>query len=41
MIQALIDYKDIFAWSYDDMPGLGTELVAHKLPTDPAFPLVK
>ena len=41
MIQALIDYKDVFAWSYDDMPGLSTELVAHKLPTDPAFPPVK
>jgi hypothetical protein len=41
MIQALIDYKDVFVWSYDDMPGLSTELVAHKLPTDPAFPPVK
>ena len=41
MIQALIDYKDVFAWSYDDMPGLSTELVAHKLPTDPAFSPVK
>ena len=41
MIQALMDYKDVFAWSYDAMPGLSTELVAHKLPTDPAFPLVK
>jgi len=41
MIQVLIDYKDVFAWSYDDMPGLSTKLVAHKLPTDPAFPPVK
>ena len=41
MIQALMDYKDVFAWFYDDMPGLSTELVAHKLPTDPAFPPVK
>ena len=41
MIQALIDYKDVFACFYDDMRGLSTELVAHKLPTDPAFPPVK
>ena len=41
IIEALLDYKDIFAWSYDDMPGLSTDLVVHKLPTDPAFPPVK
>ena len=39
MIQALIDYKEVFAWSYDDIPGLSTELVVHKLPNDPAIPL--
>ncbi|KAF3647316.1 hypothetical protein FXO38_17099 [Capsicum annuum] len=41
IIQALIDYKYVFAWSYDDMPGLSTELVAHKFLTDPAFPPIK
>ncbi|XP_070019824.1 uncharacterized protein [Nicotiana sylvestris] len=41
MIKALIEYKDIFAWSYDDMPGLSSDLVVHKLPTDPTFPPVK
>ena len=35
------EYKDIFAWSYDDMPGLNTDFVVHKLPIDPAFPPVK
>ena len=39
IIKALFEYKDVFAWSYDDMPGLSTDLVVHKLPTDPAFPL--
>ncbi|XP_070011198.1 uncharacterized protein [Nicotiana sylvestris] len=31
----LKEYEDIFAWSYDDMAGLSTSIVAHKLPTDP------
>ncbi|XP_070035327.1 uncharacterized protein [Nicotiana tomentosiformis] len=41
IIKALFEYKDVFAWSYDDMPGLSTDLVVHKLPTDPAFPPIK
>ncbi|XP_070035446.1 uncharacterized protein [Nicotiana tomentosiformis] len=41
IIKALFEYKDVFAWSYDDMPGLSTDLVVHKLPTDPPFPPVK
>ncbi|XP_070037170.1 uncharacterized protein [Nicotiana tomentosiformis] len=41
IIKALFEYKDVFAWSYDDMPGLSTDLVVHKLPTDPTFPPVK
>ncbi|XP_070019403.1 uncharacterized protein [Nicotiana sylvestris] len=34
----LKEYEDIFAWSYDDMNGLSTSIVAHKLPTDPTWP---
>ncbi|XP_070017514.1 uncharacterized protein [Nicotiana sylvestris] len=41
IIKALFEYKDVFTWSYDDMPGLSTELVVHKLPTDPALLPVK
>ncbi|XP_070029456.1 uncharacterized protein [Nicotiana sylvestris] len=41
IIKALFECKDIFAWSYDDMPGLSIDLVVHKLPTDPAFPPIK
>ncbi|XP_070004936.1 uncharacterized protein [Nicotiana sylvestris] len=41
IIKALFEYKDVFAWSYDDMPDLSTNLVVHKLPIDPAFPPVK
>ncbi|XP_070037251.1 uncharacterized protein [Nicotiana tomentosiformis] len=41
IIKALFEYKDVFAWSYDDMPGLSADLVVHKFPIDPAFPPVK
>ncbi|XP_070024977.1 uncharacterized protein [Nicotiana sylvestris] len=34
----LKEYEDIFAWSYDDMTGLSTSIVAHKLLTDPTCP---
>ncbi|XP_070040394.1 uncharacterized protein [Nicotiana tomentosiformis] len=34
IVKTLFAYKDVFAWSYDDMPGLSTDLVAHKLPKD-------
>ena len=31
----LKEYVDIFAWSYQDMPGLSTEIVEHQLPMRP------
>ena len=37
----LHDCVDIFAWSYEDMPGLDTDIVVHRLPTKENFPLVK
>ncbi|XP_070049549.1 uncharacterized protein [Nicotiana tomentosiformis] len=40
-IRFLKEYEDIFAWSYDDVIGLSTSIVAHKLPTDPMCPHVK
>ena len=33
LIQMLHDYVEIFAWSYEDMPGLDTDIVVHRLPT--------
>ncbi|XP_075097902.1 uncharacterized protein LOC142175222 [Nicotiana tabacum] len=41
MIELLLQYVDVFAWSYDDMPGLSPEFVSHRLPTDPTRPSVK
>nr|XP_016503719.1 PREDICTED: uncharacterized protein LOC107821782 [Nicotiana tabacum] len=41
LIQLLLEFKDVFAWSYDDMPGLSVDLVVHKLPTHPDYPPVQ
>ena len=41
IIHALFYYKDVFGSSYDDMPGLSTDMVVHKLPIDPNFPPIK
>lgn len=29
--QLLTDHKDVFAWSHKDMPGIGEEVIEHKL----------
>ena len=34
LIQMLHDYVEIFAWSYEDMPGLDTDIVVHRLPME-------
>jgi len=41
LIQLLCEYRDAFAWSYDDMPGLSVDLVVYKLPRYPDFPPVQ
>ena len=41
LIQMLHDYVEIFAWSYEDMPGLDTDIVVHRLPTKEDCPSVK
>ncbi|XP_047270322.1 uncharacterized protein LOC124899472 [Capsicum annuum] len=41
LISLLKQYIDVFAWSYDDMPGLSTDIVSHRLPTNPACLPVK
>lgn len=32
LIDLLKEYKDIFTWSYDDIPELSTDIVQHKIP---------
>ena len=41
LIQLLHDYVEIFAWSYEDMPGLDTDIVIHRLPIREDCPPVK
>lgn len=35
LVELLCEYSDVFAWSYQDMPGLHTNIVVHKLPLKP------
>ena len=37
----LTKFKEVFAWSYEDMPGIDTNIVQHCIPTDPTMKLVK
>ncbi|KAA3482495.1 gag/pol polyprotein [Gossypium australe] len=32
LVELLREFKDVFAWSYRDMPGLSTDVVVHRLP---------
>ena len=32
LIDLLQEYGDVFAWSYQDMPGLDIDIVVHRLP---------
>ena len=41
LIAMLQEYADIFAWSYEDMPGLDTDIVVHRLPLKEDSPPVK
>ena len=35
LIELLREYVDVFAWSYEDMPGLDTDIMQHFLPLKP------
>ncbi|RWR87995.1 hypothetical protein CKAN_01697000 [Cinnamomum micranthum f. kanehirae] len=37
----LSDYKDVFGWSYKEMPGLDLKVATHKLAVDPSKRPVK
>ena len=41
LIDLLREYSDVFAWSYQDMPGLDSEIVEHRLSLKPECPPVK
>ncbi|KAK8705215.1 hypothetical protein V6N13_048821 [Hibiscus sabdariffa] len=35
LVALLQEFRDVFAWTYQDMPGLSTDIVVHKLPIKP------
>ena len=37
IISLLHEFKDCFAWNYDEMPRLDRSLVEHRLPIRPEF----
>ncbi|XP_026458925.1 uncharacterized protein LOC113359523 [Papaver somniferum] len=41
LITLLKEYKDVFAYDYDEMPGLDSDLVVHNLGVSPEFKTVK
>lgn len=41
LIKLLKGYMDVFAWSYQDMPDLDTDIVVHHLPLREECPPVK
>uniref|UniRef100_A0A2N9I963 Reverse transcriptase domain-containing protein n=1 Tax=Fagus sylvatica TaxID=28930 RepID=A0A2N9I963_FAGSY len=41
LITLLREFHEIFAWSYQDMPGLDTDIVVHKIPLKPECKPVK
>lgn len=34
LVELLRQYINVFAWSYDGIPGLSTTIVSHRLPID-------
>ena len=41
LVELLKEYVDIFSWSYQDIPGLDTDIVEHHLPLKPECPPIK
>ena len=41
LVDLLREYTDVFAWSYQYMPGLDSEIVEHRFPLKPECPPVK
>ena len=37
LMALLTEFKKVFAWSYEDMPGIDTDIVQHYIPTDPTM----
>ena len=40
-VDILHEFKDVFAWSYKDMPGIDRDIAEHRIPIKPGFKPVK
>ena len=40
LVELLKEYQDVFAWQYDEMPGIDSKLVAHSLNVESGTRLV-
>ena len=41
LVALLTEFKDVFTWSYEDMPGINANIVQHCIPIDPTMKPVK
>ena len=41
LVALLTEFKEVFAWSYEDMPEIYIDIVQHCIPTNPTMKLVK
>ena len=41
IVQFLRENADVFAWSHDNMPGISTEVIVHKLNVNPSIRPIK
>ena len=41
LVTLLIEFKEVFAWSYGDMPRIDIDIVQHCIPTNPTMKPVK
>ena len=41
LVALLTEFKEVFAWSFEDMPRIDTDIVQHCIPIDPTMKLVK
>ena len=41
LMALLTEFKEVFAWSYKDMPGIDTDIIQHHILIDPIMKSVK
>ena len=41
LVALLTEFKEVFAWSYEDMPRIDTNIVQHCIPTNPTMKPIK